>query len=85
MKYLTYLNILLGDNHVYNSGNCKKGICSEDHLGIKKSEKPNSCRLISTKNVTLKNSHIDITVPNNTNIYSQNFKIFILMLFMNGT
>jgi hypothetical protein len=35
MKYLAYLNILLGDNHVYNSGNCKKGICSEDHLGLK--------------------------------------------------
>jgi hypothetical protein len=24
MKYLAYLNILLGDNHVQNSGNCKK-------------------------------------------------------------
>jgi hypothetical protein len=25
MKYLAYLNILFGDNHVQNSGNCKKG------------------------------------------------------------
>jgi hypothetical protein len=24
MKYLAYLNILFGDNHVQNSGNCKK-------------------------------------------------------------
>jgi hypothetical protein len=30
MKYLAYLNILFGDNHVQNSGNCKKG----DALGI---------------------------------------------------
>jgi hypothetical protein len=36
MKYLAYLNILFGDNHVQNSGNCKKGGCPEDHLGIKK-------------------------------------------------
>jgi hypothetical protein len=35
MKYLAYLNILFGDNHVQNSGNCKKGRCPEDHLGIK--------------------------------------------------
>ena len=85
MKYLTYLNILLRDNHVYNSGNFKKGICPEDHLGIKNRKKTNSCRLISTKNVTLKNSHIDITVPNGTNFHSQNFKIFKLMFFMDGT
>ena len=63
MKYLAYLNILFGDNHVQNSGNCKKGGCPEDYLGIKK----NSCRLISTKNVTLKNRHIDIIVPNFAN------------------
>jgi hypothetical protein len=25
MKYLAYLNILFGDNHVQNSGNSKKG------------------------------------------------------------
>ena len=30
MKY-----ILLGDNHVQNSGNCKMGGCPDDHLGIK--------------------------------------------------
>jgi hypothetical protein len=24
MKYLAYLNILFGDNHMQNSGNCKK-------------------------------------------------------------
>jgi hypothetical protein len=24
-EYLAYLNILFGDNHVQNSGNCKKG------------------------------------------------------------
>jgi hypothetical protein len=36
MKYLAYLNILFGDNHVQNSGNCKKnGGCPEDNLGIK--------------------------------------------------
>jgi hypothetical protein len=35
MKYLAYLNILFGDNHVQNSGNCKKGGCPEAHLGIK--------------------------------------------------
>ena len=35
MKYLVYLNILFGDNHVQNSGNYKKGGCPEDHLGIK--------------------------------------------------
>ena len=35
MKYLAYLNILFGDNHVQNSENCKKGGCPEDHLGIK--------------------------------------------------
>ena len=36
MKYLAYLNILFGDNHVQNSGNCKKkGGCPEDYLGIK--------------------------------------------------
>ena len=34
MKYLAYLNIMFGDNHVQNSGNCKKG-GPEDHLGIK--------------------------------------------------
>jgi hypothetical protein len=36
MKYLAYLNIMFGDNHVQNSGNCKKGGCPEDYLGIKK-------------------------------------------------
>jgi hypothetical protein len=36
MKYLAYLNILFGDNHMQNSGNCKKGGCPEDNLGIKK-------------------------------------------------
>jgi hypothetical protein len=25
MKYLAYLNILFGDNHMQNGGNCKKG------------------------------------------------------------
>jgi hypothetical protein len=35
MKYLAYLNILFGDNHVQNSGNGKKGGCPDDHLGIK--------------------------------------------------
>ena len=84
MKYLTYLNILLGDNHVYNSGNCKKGICSEDHLGIK-NRKTKFLSINFHKNVTLKNSHIDITVPNDTNIYSQNFKILKFMFFMDGT
>ena len=32
MKYLAYLNILFGDNHVQIA---KKGECPEDHLGIK--------------------------------------------------
>jgi hypothetical protein len=35
MKYLAYLNILFGDIHVQNSGNCKNGGCPEDHLGLK--------------------------------------------------
>jgi hypothetical protein len=35
MKYLAYLNILFGDNHVQNIANCKKGGFLEDHLGIK--------------------------------------------------
>jgi hypothetical protein len=35
MKYLAYLNILFGENHVQNSGNCKKGGSPENHLGIK--------------------------------------------------
>lgn len=35
MKYLAYLNILFGDKHVQNSGNCKKEVCPEDNLGIK--------------------------------------------------
>jgi hypothetical protein len=35
MKYLAYLNILFGDNHVQNSGNCKKAGCPENDLGIK--------------------------------------------------
>jgi len=25
MKYVAYMNILFGDNHVQNCGNCKKG------------------------------------------------------------
>ena len=41
MKYLAYLNILFGDNHVQNNGNCKKGVCPEDHLGIKNRIKKN--------------------------------------------
>jgi hypothetical protein len=48
MKYLAYLNILFGDNHVQNSGNCKKG----DPWGPPwyfKSDEKHSCRLISTK------------------------------------
>jgi hypothetical protein len=32
MKYVAYMNILFGDNHMQNSGNCKKG---DDHPGIK--------------------------------------------------
>jgi hypothetical protein len=39
IKYLAYLNILFGDNHVQNSGNCKKGGCPEDHFGIKNRNK----------------------------------------------
>jgi hypothetical protein len=35
MKYLAYLNIMFGENHVQNSGNCKKGGSPENHLGIK--------------------------------------------------
>ncbi len=35
MKYLAYMNILFGDNHVQNSGNCKKGDALRDHPGIK--------------------------------------------------
>jgi hypothetical protein len=34
MKYLAYLNILFGDNHVQNSGNCKKGGMPKGQLGI---------------------------------------------------
>jgi hypothetical protein len=48
MKYLAYLNILFGDNHMQNSGNCKKGGCPEDHLGIKNRIKKIR-QLISTK------------------------------------
>ena len=58
MKYLAYLNILFGDNHVQNSGNCKKGEFPEDHLGFKNRDKKIPVLLISTKNVTVKNRHI---------------------------
>jgi hypothetical protein len=76
MKYLAYLNILFGDNHVQNSGNCKKGGCTEDHLGIKK---------FPPKNVKLKNRHIDSIAPNFTNFYRQILKIFKFMFFVDGT
>jgi hypothetical protein len=60
MKYLGYLNILLGDNYVQNSGNCKKGNALRTtlvlHIGLKKSLSIN----FHQKNVTLKNRHIDI-------------------------
>jgi hypothetical protein len=36
MKYLAYLNILFGDNHVQNSGNGKKGGCPPSRLENKK-------------------------------------------------
>ena len=85
MKYLAYLNILFGDNHVQNSGNCKKkGGCPEDHLGIKNQFKKIPVDF-PPKNVTLKNRHIDITAPNFTNFYRQIFKIFKFMFFMDGT
>jgi hypothetical protein len=35
MKYLAYLNILFGDNHVQNSGNCKKGDALRTTLVLK--------------------------------------------------
>jgi prepilin-type processing-associated H-X9-DG protein len=35
MKYLAYLNILFGDNHVQKQCKLQKGGCPEDHLGIK--------------------------------------------------
>jgi hypothetical protein len=85
MKYLAYLNILFGDNHVQNSGNCKKGGCPADHLGIKNRIKKNPVNQLPAKNVTLKNRHIDIIAPNITNFYRQIFKIFKLMFFMEGT
>ena len=85
MKYLAYLNILLGDNHVQNSGNCKKGGCPEDHLGIKNPIKQIPVNYFPPKNVILTNRHIDIIAPNFTNFYRQIFKIFKFMFFMVGT
>ena len=85
MKYLAYMNILFGDNHVQNSGNYKKGGCPEDHLGIKNRIKKISVDYFPPKNVTLKNKHIDIIAPNFTNFYLQIFKIFKLMFFMDCT
>jgi hypothetical protein len=35
MKYLAYLKILFGDNHVQNSGNCKKGDALRTTLVLK--------------------------------------------------
>jgi hypothetical protein len=68
MKYLAYLNILFGDNHVQTVETAKKGGCPEDHLGI-----TNRIKKIPVKNVTLKNRHIDIIAPNFTNFYRQIF------------
>jgi hypothetical protein len=35
LKYLAYLNILFGDNHGQNSGNCKKGDALRTSLVLK--------------------------------------------------
>jgi hypothetical protein len=80
MKYLAYLNILFGDNHVQNSGNCKKGDALRTTLVLKIGLKK-----FLTINVTLKNRHIYIIAPNFTNFYRQIFKIFKFMFFVDGT
>jgi hypothetical protein len=40
---------------------------------------------ILSKNVTVKNIHIDIIAPNFTHFYRQIFKIFKIIFFMDGT
>jgi hypothetical protein len=81
-RYARYFIFI--DNDVQNSGNCKKGGMPWGPPWYKKSDNKNSCRLISTKNVTLKNRHIDITAPHFTNFYRQIFKIFKFMFFMDN-
>ena len=80
MKYLTYLNILFGDNYVQNSGNCKKGKFPENNLGIKYRTKTFLSINCHNKNVTLKNRHIDLIAPNFTNFDSYHTPILCQFL-----
>jgi hypothetical protein len=64
---------------------CKRWDALRYHPGIKNLNEKKYCRLISTKNVTVKNIHIDIIAPYFTNFYRRIFKIFKIMFFMNGT
>ena len=63
----------------------KKGDVLRYNPGITNLTKKNPDDWFLSKNVTVKNIHIDIIAPNSTNIYRRIFKIFIIMFFMDGT
>ena len=82
MKYLAYMNILFGDITCKTIEIGEKVGMPWGTTLVLKSDLNKSCRLISTKNATVKNIHMDIIAPNFTNFYRRIFKI---MFFMDGT
>ena len=85
IKYLAYLNILFGDNHVQNSGNCKKRGDALRTTLVLKIRLKKFLSINFHQKMSHWRRHIDIIAPYFTNFYRQIFKIFKFMFFMDGT
>jgi prepilin-type processing-associated H-X9-DG protein len=85
MKYLAYMNILFGDNHVQSSWTWKKWGIPWDTILVLKIWLKKILSINFHQKMSLKNIHVDIIAPNFTNYYRRIFKILKIMFFMDGT